>query len=192
MRAWALASIAHTPIVEQNDGLRKLNCASFEMLKTGACVFAAIVVSVSIEAVYAKTSGSPQSRVDTIIIHAVSGPSCTAGRVVHSGARGDAGRWKRFFDTHPFLGIHYVVDRVGTVLASTPENRIANHARGHNAGTIGIELVNEGDGVEPFGEKQLDALIGLIKSIRSRHQIVLSNIKGHAEVDTRTFLCGGG
>jgi hypothetical protein len=103
----------------------------------------------------AKTSGPLQVNVDTIIIHAVSGPSCSGGRVVYSGAPGDAGRWKRFFDQHPFLGIHYIVDRAGTVLASTPENQVANHALGHNYRTIGIELVNDGNGVDPCTEKQI-------------------------------------
>jgi N-acetylmuramoyl-L-alanine amidase len=139
----------------------------------------------------AKTSGPSQTVIDTIIIHAVSGPSCIGGRVAYSGAPGNAGRWKRFFDRHPFLGIHYVVDRAGTVLASTPENQVANHALGHNYGTIGIELVNEGNGIDPFTERQIEALIELIKTIRTRHDIPVANIKGHADVDSRTFLCGG-
>jgi N-acetylmuramoyl-L-alanine amidase len=139
----------------------------------------------------AHTSGVLRTRVHTIIVHAVSGPRCDGGRVVYSGGPGDAARWKRFFDDHPFLGIHYVVDRSGTVLASTPEDREANHARRNNEGTIGIELVHNGDGKEPFSDRQLDALINLIKSIRTRHNIPIENIKSHAEVDTRTFACGG-
>ena len=139
----------------------------------------------------ASTNGPLRTEVHTIIVHAVSGPSCLLGRVVYSGAPGNAQRWKRFFDDHPFLGIHYVVDRDGTVLASTPENRQANHALGNNEGTIGIELVHAGDGVEPFGDKQIEALIELIKSIRTRYKIPLENIKSHGEVDTRTFPCGG-
>jgi N-acetylmuramoyl-L-alanine amidase len=34
-------------------------------------------------------------------------------------------------------------------------------------------------------------LIDLIKSIRTRHDIPVVNIKSHADVDTRTFVCGG-
>lgn len=150
----------------------------------------ALAVCVATQA-FAHTFGMLRTKVHTIIVHAVSGPRCEGGRVVYSGAPGDAARWKRFFDTHPFLSIHYVVDRAGTVLASTPENREANHALHNNEGTIGIELVHNGDGIEPFGDKQIDALIELIKSIRSRHTIPIENIKSHAEVDTRTFVCGG-
>jgi hypothetical protein len=139
----------------------------------------------------ALTRGPVQAEIHAIIIHAVSGPFCKGGRVAYSGAPGDAARWKRFFDRHPFLGIHYIVDRSGTVVSSTPENQMANHALGTNHGTIGIELVHNGDGEELFGDQQISALIELIRSIRSRHDIPLANIKSHAEVDNRTFECGG-
>lgn len=139
----------------------------------------------------AGTNGPVRTVIDSIVVHAISGPSCAGGRVVFSGAPGDAARWKTFFDRHPFLGIHYVVDRDGVVLASTPENRVANHARHNNDSTIGIELVHNGDGEEPYGAKQIDALIGLIGDIRRRYGIPLQNIKGHSDVDTRTFACGG-
>jgi N-acetylmuramoyl-L-alanine amidase len=140
----------------------------------------------------ATTSGSPRREaVDTIIVHAISGPSCASGRLEFSGAPGDAERWKGFFDRHPFLGIHYVVDREGVALASTPEDRVANHALDNNATTIGIELVHDGDGAEPFAPKQIDALIRLLRSIRSRHDVPIENIKGHSDVDERKFTCGG-
>jgi N-acetylmuramoyl-L-alanine amidase len=137
------------------------------------------------------TSGPRREFVDSIIVHAIGGPSCHGGKLVFSGAPGDAQRWKDFFDRHPFLGIHYVVDREGLVLTSTPEEEIANHALDNNATSIGIELVHEGDGIEPFGKRQIDALIGLLKSIRSRYEVPIENIKSHSEVDVRTFACGG-
>jgi hypothetical protein len=139
----------------------------------------------------ARKFGPSRADVHTIIIHAVSAPACVAGRVVYSGAPGDAMRWKRFFDAHPVLGIHYIVDRSGIVAISTPENQAANHARGHNDGSIGIELVHRSDGLEPFGDDQIEALIELIRSIRRRHTIPVENIKSHAEIDDRTFFCGG-
>jgi N-acetylmuramoyl-L-alanine amidase len=96
-----------------------------------------------------------------------------------------------FFDRDPVLGIHYIIDRTGTIASSTPENRTANHAQGDNIGTIGIELVHNGDGKEMFGDAQIDALVNLITSIRQRYDIAIENIKSHAEVDNRTFQCGG-
>lgn len=139
----------------------------------------------------ATTSGPRREAIDTVIVHAISGPACDHGELRFSGAPGDAQRWKAFFDRHPFLGIHYVVDREGVALASTPEERIANHALDNNDTAIGIELVHDGDGQEPFAPKQIDALIRLIKSIRSRHDIPIENIKGHSDVDARKFACGG-
>jgi N-acetylmuramoyl-L-alanine amidase len=140
---------------------------------------------------WATTRGAPRSHVDSIVVHAVSGPACVGGHVVYSGAPGDAGRWKRFFDGHPFLGIHYVVDREGKALASTPESREANHARDAKDGTIGIELVHQGDGIEPFGDAQFNGLVKLIEGIRRRYNIPVENIVGHGDIDGRTFLCGG-
>lgn len=139
----------------------------------------------------AVTNGPRRAIIDTIVVHAISGPSCSRGQLAFSGAPGDATRWKRFFDHHPFLGIHYVVDREGVALASTPEDRTANHARNNNDRTIGIELVHDGDGKEPFGQKQIDSLVALIKAIRGRHHVPIENIKGHSDVDVRTFSCGG-
>ena len=138
------------------------------------------------------TSGPRREFVDRIIVHTIGGPSCDGGKLVFSGAPGDAQRWKEFFDRHPLLGIHYVVDRDGRVLASTPEDRVANHALDNNAASIGIELVHEGDGIEPFGKRQIDALIGLLRSIRTRYEVPIENITSHSEVDVRTFKCGGG
>jgi len=139
----------------------------------------------------AATSGPRRDVIDTIIVHAISGPSCVHGKLTFSGAPGDAARWKAFFDRHPFLGIHYVVDREGVALASTPEDRVANHALDNNETSIGIELVHDGDGEEPFAPTQIDALIRLIRSIRSRHDVRMENIRGHSDVDLRSFTCSG-
>lgn len=145
----------------------------------------------ALEPAAATTSGPRRDAVDSIIVHAISGPHCAGGQLAFSGAPGDAERWKRFFDRHPFLGIHYVVDREGVVLASTPEQWVANHALDNNDTSIGIELVHDGDGQEPFGARQIEALIGLLKSIRSRYNVPIENVRGHSDVDVRTFACGG-
>lgn len=153
----------------------------------------AVALCVATRDASATTAGAPRSHTDSIIVHAISGPlqDCPRGRLEFSGAPGDAKRWKAFFDRHPFLGIHYVIDRDGRVEASTQEGRRANHALGASDTAIGIELVHNGDGVEPFGPLQRDALIVLIKQIRTRFAVPVENIKGHADVDTRTFTCGG-
>jgi N-acetyl-anhydromuramyl-L-alanine amidase AmpD len=157
----------------------------FLIILVGSMVF------VSLDKPRAGISGPLQTEIYSIILHSISGPACSNGRVVYSGAPGNAARWKTFFDNHPFLGIHYVIDRDGNVEASTPENRKANHALGNNDGSIGIELVHNGDGTKPFSDKLFEALVKLIRDIQLRHRILPENIKSHAEVDARTFWCGG-
>jgi N-acetyl-anhydromuramyl-L-alanine amidase AmpD len=139
----------------------------------------------------ATSHGPKQGNVDRIIIHTISGPTCENGKVVYTGAVGDAVFWKTYFEGHAFLSIHYIIDRQGVTVASVPEDETANHALGHNEGSIGIELVHNGDGQEEFGQAQINALIGLLKQIRERRPIPISNIVSHAEIDGRVFPCGG-
>ena len=138
----------------------------------------------------AKVYGAVRKTTNRIVIHTISGPICKNGMLAYSGAFGDVWQWKRFFDTHPFLGVHYIIDRKGQVASSTPERLIANHALDHNEDTIGIELVHNGDGIEPFSAEQISALMALLKQIMARHAIALHGIVSHAELDKRTFACG--
>jgi len=130
--------------------------------------------------------------VNTIVLHAISGPICRNDRVVFSGAKGDANRWKEYFEKSAVVGIHYIVDRDGRVASSIDEDRIANHAKGRNSRSLGIELVNNGDGVEDYSSAQIEALINLVRGIMSRHKdISRENIVRHSDVDKRTFRCNG-
>ncbi len=139
----------------------------------------------------AKSSGKSRTKVSRVIIHSIGGPSCRNGAVVYSGASGDAGRWIRFFNRHRTLGIHYVIDKRGQIEAGVPENQIANHAKGNNTDSIGIELVNRGDGVDVYSEEQLGMLVAALRSIMRRWGIPKSAIVGHSSVDKRYFECGG-
>lgn len=154
---------------------------------------AALALMANATAALAVTGGPPRSGTDAVIIHAIGGPlqNCPHGRLEFSGAPGNAARWKAFFDHHPFLGIHYVIDRDGAIAASTPDNLRANHALGASETTIGIELVHNGDGIEPFPERQIEALVGLLRTLTGRYRLTVDDVKGHADVDGRTFACGG-
>ena len=140
---------------------------------------------------HAISHGPKRQDIDRIIIHTISGPTCEDGKVVYTGAEGNADFWKGYFESHAFLSIHYVIDRQGVTVASVPEDEIANHALGHNERSIGIELVHNGNGHEEFGQVQVDALVVLLKEIRRRRPIPVSNVVGHADIDDRTFPCGG-
>jgi N-acetylmuramoyl-L-alanine amidase len=139
----------------------------------------------------AKTSGRARSEVNRVIIHSVGGPSCKHGSVVYSSAEGDAKRWIRYFNRHKVLGIHYVIDKSGQIEPGVPENQIANHAKGNNTDSIGIELVNRGDGVDVYTEEQLGMLVAALRSITKRWGIPKSGIVGHSSVDRRYFECAG-
>ncbi|HEY0198972.1 MAG TPA: N-acetylmuramoyl-L-alanine amidase [Rhodanobacter sp.] len=89
---------------------------------------------------------------------------------------------------------HYYVDRDGTIHRYVPGTRVANHVRGHNPDSIGIELVNLGryphwwdsrhqQMTEPYAAKQIDSLRALLR--RLRHDFPnLRQIAGHEDLDT--------
>ena len=149
-----------------------------------------LMPGVSWYAVFAKTSGAKRNHISEIIIHATGGPSCIKGKVVFSDP-GTLARMTRFFRNSRRVSIHYIIGRNGKIVKGLDERRIAIHARGHNRQSIGIELINEGDGRVPFPEAQMAALVALVHDIRNRYRITLDRILRHSDVDHTTFWCGG-
>ncbi len=141
------------------------------------------------EPALANRDGPARGRaVDAIIIHSLGGPDCLDGVVFHRQIEGTAAEWATVFAKLPGVSIHYVVGRDGAVAAGLPESKIASHAIGWNRRSIGIELVNNGDGKDPFSEAQLAALIRLVREIRARHpQVTPANIRRHSDIDRSTF-----
>jgi N-acetylmuramoyl-L-alanine amidase len=89
---------------------------------------------------------------------------------------------------------HFYIDRDGSVHLWVSPERIAHHVRGHNAGSIGIELVNRGRYPhwldsrhqamdESYPEPQIEALIALLSVLRARFPN-LRHIAGHDQLDT--------
>ncbi len=88
---------------------------------------------------------------------------------------------------------HFYIDRDGSVMMWITPNRIANHTRGFNPRSIGIEIVNRGRYPnwydsnhqkmdEPYTEAQIAAVIDLLKSLRKALP-KLEFIAGHEELD---------
>jgi N-acetyl-anhydromuramyl-L-alanine amidase AmpD len=105
--------------------------------------------------------------VDTIVIHAT--VINTLDEVV-----------RRFADPCSKVSSHYTIDRDGTIVLHVPEDRRAWHAgqsrmkdgrTAVNDFSIGIELVNLNDGIDPFPEEQIRALRELIREIIARHPV---------------------
>ena len=86
----------------------------------------------------------------------------------------------RFADPASGVSAHYTIDRDGTVVCHVPERLRAWHAgqsrmkdgrQRVNDFSIGIELVNMNDGIDPFPAEQIGALQRLLKAIALRHPI---------------------
>jgi N-acetylmuramoyl-L-alanine amidase len=89
---------------------------------------------------------------------------------------------------------HYYIDRDGAIHRYVPGTRTANHVRGHNPDSIGIELVNLGrypdwhdsrcqQMTEPYPAAQIGALCQLLAQLRQEFPN-LREIAGHEELDT--------
>ena len=127
----------------------------------------------------------PLAAIDLVIIHCTELPDMTMAReygtrVVHDSGAGNSG--------------HYYIDRDGTVYRYVPGTRVANHVRGHNPNSIGIELVNCGRYPhwwdsrhqrmdEPYPEAQVAALLALLAQLRAAFP-KLRRIAGHEDLDT--------
>jgi N-acetylmuramoyl-L-alanine amidase len=89
---------------------------------------------------------------------------------------------------------HYYIDRDGSIHRYVPGTRVANHVRGHNPCSIGIELVNLGryphwwdshhqQMTEPYAAAQITALCALLAQLRDEFPN-LRTIAGHEDLDT--------
>jgi len=86
----------------------------------------------------------------------------------------------QFADPQNKVSAHYTIDRDGRIVQHVEEDRRAWHAGPSrmedgrvrvNDFSIGIELVNRNDGIDPFPPLQIEALRELLKSIAERHPI---------------------
>ena len=128
----------------------------------------------------------PLSQVDLVVIHCTEVPTLELSRefgerVLYTGSgTGNSG--------------HYYIDRDGSVVLYVRPERIANHVRGYNPRSVGIELVNTGryphwrDSKhqamdEPYPDDQVEALIGLLRQLQTQLP-ALRYIAGHEDLDT--------
>ena len=139
----------------------------------------------------ARRTGNPRTQaIDMVVIHSTGGPTCddATGKPIWVKA-GTLAEDMRQIEAHPKLGIHYMIDRDGTLRASVPEDEVANHVFHYSGRSIGIELVNDGDGRDPFPKAQLDALVKLLRDIKQRRGITRDSIKRHSDLDHAPLSC---
>lgn len=88
---------------------------------------------------------------------------------------------------------HFYIDRDGSVEQWVPLDRVAHHVRGHNAFSVGIELVNRGrwpdwydsrhqEWEESYPDAQIRALVQLLEAL-ARTLPALTEIAGHDQLD---------
>lgn len=147
-----------------------------------------LVVSPVVEA--RRTGAVRTEPIDMVVIHSTGGPTCDAvtGQPIWVPA-GDLVENLRQIEMHSVLGIHYMIDRDGTTHASVPEDQLAHHVFSFSGRSIAVELINHGDGIDPFPEPQLSALVMLLKDIVKRRGIKPAGIKRHSDLDERVLPC---
>ena len=127
----------------------------------------------------------PASAVALVVIHCTELPDLATAR-----AYGE----KPLYENGTGNSGHYYIDRDGAIYRYVPGTRVANHVRGHNPDSIGIELVNLGryprwwnsqhqQMTEPYTAAQIAALRALLAQLR--HEFPqLRQIAGHEDLDT--------
>ncbi len=120
-----------------------------------------------------------------VVIHATELPDLTTAR--------DYGERIHYPDSATGNSGHFYIDRDGSVEQWVPLDRIAHHVRGHNADSIGIELVHSGRWPDwylstaqrwdaSWPEPQIKALLQLLDELR-RQLPALRHIVGHDALD---------
>lgn len=125
------------------------------------------------------------AQIDLVVVHCTELPDLATARTfgerpLYANDTGNSG--------------HFYIDRDGVVHQFIAPTRIANHTRGYNPRSVGIELVNTGrypdwfDSrrqamTEPYPDAQIAALIALLATLRSGLPS-LRAIAGHEDLDT--------
>lgn len=139
----------------------------------------------------ARRNGSVRTQtIDMVVIHSTGGPTCDekTGKPIWVGA-GALDENLKQIEANPKLGIHYMIDRDGTVRASVPEERMVHHVFHYSGRSIAIELINNGDGIDPFPDAQLTSLVKLLRDIKQRRGITRDGIKRHSDLDHARLSC---
>ena len=127
----------------------------------------------------------PNSQIDLVVIHCTELPDLAIARQygeksLYPNGTGNSG--------------HYYIDVDGSIYAYVKPERIANHTRGYNPRSIGIEIVNIGrfpnwldssnqQMMEPYTEAQIEQLIALLNLLKQQLPN-LHFIAGHEDLDT--------
>jgi hypothetical protein len=110
------------------------------------------------------SSRQPGIKIDKIVLH------CTEGSLASALAEFQRSDGRK-------VSAHYVIDRNGDIYQMVNDADCANHCRGANAASIGIEHV--GSETDSLAAPQAAASVALIRWLLQEHQIPRTNIFGH-------------
>jgi len=125
--------------------------------------------------------------IDLVVIHCTELPDLQTAR--------EFGERIHYAATQTGNSGHYYIDTDGSVHRFVAAERVANHTRGYNSRSIGIELSNIGRYpywgdtkhqafTTPYTQAQIDALLALLRQLH--HALPnLKYIAGHEDLDTR-------
>lgn len=131
--------------------------------------------------------GRTPNHINLIVLHCTELPSLEhARRVAERSSTDPEGRC---------VAGHYYVDRDGRIYRFVEDLRIANHVRGHNRESFGIELINRGryphwfssrhqTPTEEYPQEQVAAVIDLITYLSGLYP-ALESIARHSDLDQR-------
>lgn len=172
-----------------NRGMLRVSWSAVRAATRTVSLFVAIALASAPAEVTARRNGTKRTHIDMIVLHSTGGPTCDANNRVIWVPGGELDANMRFIEAHPVLGIHYMIGRDGTLRRSIPEDQVGHHVFFYSERSIAIELVNDGDGRDPFPAPQLDALIVLLQEIAKRRGIGRAGIKRHSDLDQGMLAC---
>jgi N-acetylmuramoyl-L-alanine amidase len=164
-------------------------CAVQNKFLVATYLLAALFTLITFPAEARRSGGTRSEKIDMVVIHSTGGPTCDpAGKLIWVPA-GTMTDNMREIEAHPKLGIHYMIDRDGSLRSSVPETQVAHHVMTYSQRSIAIELINDGNGVDPFPQAQLDALVKLLRDIKERRGIKREGMKRHSDLDQALSPC---
>ncbi|HID87701.1 MAG TPA: N-acetylmuramoyl-L-alanine amidase [Anaerolineae bacterium] len=132
------------------------------------------------------TERPPGVVIDAIVLHATGGPE----GVPHEGIDLFRGTVNWFKNPNATVSAHYVVSKEGQVAQCVREAKRAHHAgvseylgrENWNDFSIGIEMANWNDGVDPYPEAQIRATAELCKYLVEKYNIPRKHLVTHAQI----------
>lgn len=126
------------------------------------------------KSVQSNSSSRNGTRIDTIVLH-------------HTAGGNISGALSWWADSHQ-ASSHYIVGKQGEIVEVIPEDKKAWHANCVNGRSIGIEIVNMGNGSDSYPPAQQQAVKQLVQGLAAKYNIAEGNIIGHGCTSTNRLV----